>query len=60
MLITVIGLIVVDAFRSAYGLEGFPLLTVLAIVLFVVFCVGDWAEEALVAYFNKDDDTQAA
>jgi len=55
VLITLIGLIILDAMRVAYGLSGVPLLLVLTIVMLVVFVVADVAEDALVAHFNKDD-----
>jgi hypothetical protein len=54
-LITLLGLILVDAFRRAYSLEGLALIVVLSLVLFVVFVVTDITEEALLAYFNKDE-----
>lgn len=55
-LITVLGLLLVETFRRAYDLEAVGLLLVLGLVLFVVFCVCDVSEEALIRYFNRDDE----
>jgi len=55
VVITLLGLGLVETFRLAYDLDGFPLLAVLGLVLFIVFVVGDVAEEKLVDYFNPDN-----
>ena len=53
--LTLLGLLLVEGLRRGYGLEGFPLLVVLALILVLVFTAGDIAEERLVEYFNKDE-----
>lgn len=55
MAITLLGLIVTDALRVAYGLDGLALVGVLGIVLFIVFVLSDLAEDGLVRVFNPED-----
>lgn len=53
--LTLLGLFLVEGLRRGYGLEGFPLIVVLAVVLVLVFTAGDVAEERIVEHFNKDE-----
>jgi hypothetical protein len=55
MLITLIGLVIADAFRTAYDLSGVPLIAVVCFVLLGVFIAGDLAEDWLIAYFNRGE-----
>jgi hypothetical protein len=56
MLITLIGLVIIDAFHTAYGLQGIGLATTLAVVLFIVFVISDLAEDLLLAHFNRGQE----
>lgn len=54
-LIMVLGLVVVEAFRRGFALEGIPLIMVAGVVLIVVLVAGEVAEDSLIAYFNPED-----
>lgn len=54
-LITILGLLLIYTFMLAYDLSGIPLLLITALVLFVVFCLGDVAEAKLIEYFNSEE-----
>lgn len=56
VLITILGLVITEAFRVAYNLEGVTLLGVLGLVMFVCFVMSDFAEDQLIEYFNKEEE----
>ena len=59
VIITLLGLLLIETFRRAWNLEGFPLIAIVGIVLVVVFTLGDMSEEWLTDFFNKDGSTPA-
>lgn len=59
VIITLLGLLLIETFRRAWDLEGLPLAAIFGIVLILVFTLGDIAEEWLTNYFNKDEGPTA-
>ena len=59
VIITLLGLLLIETFRRAWELEGFPLVAILGIVLVLVFTAGDVAEEWITDYFNREDKPAA-
>lgn len=49
------GLLIADAFRRAYDLQDMGLIVVAALILFIIFCVSDFIEDAMISYFNRDE-----
>ena len=56
VLIAVVGLVVFDALRVAYEIEGIAYIGVAGFVLFVVLFAAELAENALVSYFNPEEE----
>jgi hypothetical protein len=58
-LILIAGLVLLVAVIGHYDLSGASAFLALGLTMFVVFCLGDVAEQQLIAYFNDEDEQKA-